>query len=136
MFTVNTDIPNAPEITLTPDVAHLGMDNFTVILEWPQFSGETYTVATLPEALHTSIMNNSCHAQLVLLYDIEYNVTVTATLCGNSNTTNSTTLPYYCASKNQLSVPCHQLEYSCNKYNNLIGQLEGPLFHLETSQLP
>ena len=88
------------------------MDNFTVVLEWSQFSGETYTVAAVPEALHTSIMhmNTSCRAQLVLLYDTEYNVTITATLCGNSNSTNSTTQSYYYASKNQLlSVPCHQL---------------------------
>ena len=80
-----------------------------VILEWSRFSGETYTVATVPEALHTSIMNTSCRAELVLLYDTEYNVTITATLCGNRNSSNSITLPYYCDSKNQLSVPCHQL---------------------------
>jgi hypothetical protein len=43
------DIPNPPEITVRPDMTHLGADNFTVTLEWSQFSGETYSIASIPE---------------------------------------------------------------------------------------
>ena len=66
-------------------------DNFLVTLEWPhnQFSGETYTVATTPEAVHTMFTTNTS-VQLVMFYDTLYNMTVTATLCGHRNTTNFT----------------------------------------------
>jgi hypothetical protein len=69
-------------------MTHFGADNFTVTLEWYQFSGgETYSVATVPESVHLiSTMNRSI--QLVLLYNTQYNVTVTATLCGHRNATN------------------------------------------------
>ena len=72
-------------------MTRLGMDNFTVTLEWSQFSGETYTVATVPQPICMSfIMGTS--VQVVMLYNTEYNVTVTATLCGDSN---ATTISYY-----------------------------------------
>ena len=91
LFIVNTDIPNAHEITLTPaDDSHLGTDNFTVVLEWSQFSGETYTVTTIPEPEHMSFIM-SARVQLVMLYNIQYNVMVTATLCGH----NATSMIYY-----------------------------------------
>ena len=65
---------------------HLGMDNFTVTLEWSQFSGETYAVTAIPEPVHTSfIMSNN--VQLVLLYNTQYNLSVIATLCGHRNAT-------------------------------------------------
>ena len=94
MFTANTDISNVPKITLTPDATHLGTDNVTVTLEWPQFSGETYTVATVPEPVNVSF-TGSTSVQLVLLYNTEYNVTVTATLCGNSNAAHTSMISYY-----------------------------------------
>ena len=75
-----------------------GNNNFIVTLEWSQFSGETYDVSTTPESVHMSFIT-STSVQLVLLYDTEYNVTVTTTLCGNSNVTNSTTLSYYYSKK-------------------------------------
>ena len=72
---------------------HFENDDFTVILEWPHFSGETYSVVTIPEAVHTSFTTNTS-VQLVMLYNIQYNVNVTATLCGYRNTTNSTMIHY------------------------------------------
>jgi hypothetical protein len=66
---------------------HFGADNFTVTLEWSQFSGETYSVATVPESVHL-ISTMSTSVQLVMLYNTQYNVTVTATLCGHRNATN------------------------------------------------
>ena len=75
-------------------MVNFGNNNVTVTLEWSQFSGETYTVAAIPEAVNVSF-TGSTSVQLVLLYDTEYNVTVTATLCGDSNATNSSTISYY-----------------------------------------
>jgi hypothetical protein len=70
-----------------PDTTHFGNDNFTVTLEWSQFSSETYSVATVPESEHVSFTMITS-VQLVLLYNTQYNVTVTATLCGHRNPTN------------------------------------------------
>ena len=70
---------------------HFG--NFTVTLEWLQFSGETYNVATVPEAVHTRF-TRSTSVQLVMLYNIQYNVSVVATLCGHRSTINFATIYY------------------------------------------
>ena len=59
-------------------MTYFGNDSFTVIQEWQQFSCETYSVATVPEAVRTSF-NMSTSVQLVMLYNIQY-VSVTATL--------------------------------------------------------
>ena len=75
-------------------MVNFGNNSVTVTLEWSQFSGETYTVATVPDPVSVSF-TGSTSVQLVLLYNTEYNVTVTATLCGYSNSTNSSTLSYY-----------------------------------------
>ena len=87
MFTVNTDFPNTPGVVIRPDINYFGNDNFTLTLEWPQFSGETYSVATVPEAVYTRF-TTSTSVQLMMLYNTQYNVTVTATLCGCRSTTN------------------------------------------------
>ena len=79
-------------MVVRPDMNHFGNDNFTVTLEWSQTSGETYLVATTPEAVYTSFTTNTS-VQLVMLYNTQYNVTVTATLCGHRSTTNIIT--YY-----------------------------------------
>ena len=111
-FIANTDFPNAPQvISHNNNMIHF-QNNFTVLvtLEWSQFSGETYNVITVPQPIRmSSLMSTS--VQLMLLYDTEYNVTVTAMLCGNSNATNSTTLSYYCSKKIAITlctvVLCH-----------------------------
>jgi hypothetical protein len=40
-------------------MTHLRMDNFTVTLEWFQFSGETYNVTSVPEAVNISFTTNT-----------------------------------------------------------------------------
>ena len=74
-------------------MTNFGNDSVTVTLEWPQFSGETYSIVAVPQPVNmSSIMSTS--VQLVLLYNTEYNVTVTANLCGYSNATNIATIYY------------------------------------------
>ena len=82
-----TDFPHPPEIVMRTDMILFGNDNFTVTLEWSQISGETYTVATTPEPEHTNF-TKSTTVQMVMLYNIQYNVNVTAILCGHRNTAN------------------------------------------------
>jgi hypothetical protein len=73
-------------------------DNFTVTLEWSQFSGtgETYSVITVPEPVHKYYTPGSTSIQLVMRYNTHYNVTVTATvtLCGHRNATTSKAIHY------------------------------------------
>ena len=92
-FTVNTDFPNTPEVIVRPDMIYFGNDNFTVTLEWSQFSGERYIVATVPEAVHTSF-TMSTSVQLVMLYNTQYNVSITAILCGHRNATGKLMIYY------------------------------------------
>ena len=66
-----------------------GNDNFIIILEWSQFSGETYGVATVPEAVRKNFAG-STSVQLVMLYNTQYSVIVTAMLCGHRNATSFT----------------------------------------------
>ena len=103
MFTVNSDIPNAPEVITSPNMTLFGNENFTVTLKWPQFNDETYSVATVPEVVHKSY-TGSTSVQLIMLYNTQYNVTVIATLCGHKNATNSTTLHYYHYSKKMAAL--------------------------------
>jgi hypothetical protein len=84
---IDADAPDAPRAFIRTDMTNFGKDNVTVTLEWSQFSDETYSVASVPEPEHMSF-TMSTSAQLVLLYDTEYNVTVTATLCGHRNAAN------------------------------------------------
>jgi hypothetical protein len=74
-------------------MTHFGADNFTVSLEWSQFSGETYSVATVPESVYL-ISTMSTSVQLVMLYNTQYNVTVTATLCGHRNAATNLVIYY------------------------------------------
>ena len=87
-----TDVPNPPVIAIRSNQTHFENGNFTVTLEWPQFSGETYTVTTVPEPVHKNYTPGSINIQLVMDYNTLYNVTVTATLCGHRNATNFTTI--------------------------------------------
>ena len=89
MFAVNIDFPNTPGVVIRPDMIFFGNDSFTLTLEWPQFSGETYSGATIPEAVHTRF-TTSTSVQLVMLYNVntQYNMTVIATPCGNRSTAN------------------------------------------------
>ena len=85
-----TDFPNAPEVILRPDMIYFGGDNFSATLEWSQYNNhETYSVTIVPEPLHTGC-NTTTSVRLVLLYNTQYNVMVTANLCGHSNATNIT----------------------------------------------
>ena len=90
---IDADAPSTPEVIIRTDMTNFGNDNVTVTLEWSQFSGETYSVATVPEPVNLSfIMSNS--VQLVLHYNTQYNLSVIATLCGYRNATTNLMIYY------------------------------------------
>ena len=95
---INTDAPSTPEVVLRTDniMTNFGNNSVTVTLEWSQFSGETYSVATIPEPVHMSfIMSTS--VQLVLHYNTQYNLTVIATLhmCGHCRNATTNLMIYF-----------------------------------------
>ena len=68
-------------------------DSVAVDLEWKEESGVTYTTNIIPQAPSTS--TGSSRLQLMLSYNRVYNVTITATLCGQNYGENTTlTLSY------------------------------------------
>ena len=69
--------------------------NHTLIgLEWTPEEGVQYTVSTLPQV--EVIFINISMVELMALYAVQYNLSVTATLCGQSyNETSTITLIYY-----------------------------------------
>ena len=94
---------------------HFGNSNFTVTLEWPQFSGETYNVISDPEVEHTSftgITNTS--VQLVMVYNTQYSVNVTATLCGHRNAATLTIhySEYVCEAKASIVIGLYYVGWS------------------------
>ena len=59
----------------------------TVALEWDAKNGVSYIVSVQPEVLVDYTQTNS--AQLSLSYGREYNISVTASLCGRNRSTSS-----------------------------------------------
>jgi hypothetical protein len=59
-----------------------GIDNFRVALEWAGEEDLVYNVSTSPPAITTALLGNTS-AELTLLYNTPYSVTIAAvTQCG------------------------------------------------------
>ena len=67
-------------------------DSVAIDLEWKEEPGVTYTTDIIPQA--PSISTESARLQLMLSYNRIYNVTITATLCGQ-NSENTTLAKSY-----------------------------------------
>ena len=89
IYILKIDFPNPPKVA---ERIHFESANFNITLEWSQYSNEIYSVTITPDAEHTSFTTNTS-VQLVMLYNIQYNVNVTATLCG-TDATNFTRIQY------------------------------------------
>ena len=66
-------------------------DSVTVILEWVQENGTSYNVSVVPQA--SIRFTRSTSIQLTVLYNVLYNVSIVASLCGQ-NTTGISVLSY------------------------------------------
>ena len=68
------------------------MNFVSVTLEWIAKNGVSYSVSVNPEIAINYTGKRS--AQLSVLYNIKYNVSVVASLCGTSQAVYSTTINY------------------------------------------
>ena len=73
-----------------------GSDNVTVILEWPnEEGGVSYSASVTPESLLAEMLTgNGTRIKLVLLYNIQYNLSIIASLCEEDSATSITELNY------------------------------------------
>ena len=60
-------------------------DNILLMLDWTPEEGVSYNIVTIPPV--AVVYNASTSAQLTLHYNTQYNVSILATLCGQSITT-------------------------------------------------
>ena len=60
------------------------VNSITVFLEWTTINGASYNISADPEP--TVNYTGKTSAQLSLSYNIKYNVSVTASLCGRNST--------------------------------------------------
>ena len=71
-------------------------DNITVLIDWIQRqhhkSITTYNFDAIPQVIVLYVNNTS--AQLQVSYNTQYRVSITATLCGQSNATTTVTLHF------------------------------------------
>ena len=67
----------------------LRSDDVTVTLQWPREPGAIYNVSISPEISHTELttMNYDIFAiNLIISYNIQYNVSIVSSLCGVTTT--------------------------------------------------
>ena len=80
LYTYYTEYPHSPQVQKA--VRKSNENNATVILEWIQELGVSYSVSVTPNPLESS--SSGTTSQLVVLYNTSYHVNIVATLCGNN----------------------------------------------------
>ena len=75
-----TEYPSSPQVQRTVEKSN--ENNTTVILEWMQEAGASYSVSVNPNPLESEL--NGTTSGLTILYNTSYHVTIAATLCGNN----------------------------------------------------
>ena len=60
-------------------------DNVLVMLDWTPEDGVSYNITTIPPV--AVIFNASTSVQLTFCYNVQYNVSILATLCEQNNAT-------------------------------------------------
>ena len=74
----------SPIIVIHLESEEFGTEHVTVNLEWIKEDGVDYRVMTIPQVAPIP-SKMSMNAQLTLSYNISYNVSVVATLCGQTS---------------------------------------------------
>lgn len=73
-------------------------NNISVTFEWAELEeGFSYGVIVTPVAVSVSAVAyspESASVELILLYNVQYDVNITASFCGRSNITTTTKLTY------------------------------------------
>ena len=72
--------------------AQFGSDAVTLVLEWTQENSYSYNISAVPQVAMIYIGNTSI--QLTVPYNMLFNVSITALLCGQNHVTTTVTLVY------------------------------------------
>ena len=70
----------------------IGIDSVVVVLQWSSQDGVSYNINIIPQVNATFI--GRAKIQMLVYYNIIYNVSITATLCGLNTVTSIVTLNY------------------------------------------
>ena len=75
-------------LNVTMVIQLLRSDDVTVTLQWPREPGAVYHVSVSPGVSHTerTPMGHVLAMNLTISYDIQYNVSITSSLCGVTTT--------------------------------------------------
>ena len=96
-------------IDLTMEVILETSDTLTLQLSWREETGASYNVSISPEATMTYLTENST-VWLTLSHNVEYNVSIVATVCKRDNYTTTIRLKYgktvYCNSSTANDLCC------------------------------
>ena len=74
------------------EISQFDTDSVIVILQWTYQNGVSYNVNTIPQINATLIEETS--VQMLICYNTAYNVSITATLCGQNSVTTIVPLNY------------------------------------------
>lgn len=84
-----------PPSSLNINSTEIFMANMvTVILEWKEEAGVSYIAEIFPATQIPLTLTENTRLQLELSYNTVYNVTITATLCGQNSVNTSISLTY------------------------------------------
>ena len=83
--------PNSPEVD-DAKVLLFGMDSALVTVQWSYQDGISYDVDTIPQ-INTTFIERT-RIQMLICYNTVYNVSITATLCGQNGVTTTVMLNY------------------------------------------
>ena len=90
---------NRMKNTVTPDLnisQNFDANGVTVALEWDAKKGVSYVVSVQPEVLVDYMYTKTNSTRLSFPYGKEYNISVTASLCGRNRTTSSMGVDMIC----------------------------------------
>ena len=101
VYVVSLAHPDPPDVGI-PEVLEFGTDNIIILVEWIQSrhheNHTAYSIDAMPQVTVAFIKSTS--AQLQISYNTQYNVSITAFLCGHSNATTMIMLEFgeFCTS--------------------------------------
>ena len=84
--------PDFPEVD-DAEILQYGTDNVLVVIQWSHQSIVSYNVNTIPQVLNATFIERT-RIQMLVFYNTLYNVSITATLCGQNNATTIVMLNY------------------------------------------
>ena len=87
--------PVPPDVTIRGNSEFFGPEDYMIILEWTKVDTVSYCISIYPQDFATIMwLPGRTSIQVTVSYNIQYNVSVEATLCGHHNKTTVFELHY------------------------------------------